>query len=165
MYRACIAIVDASRARLFTFERTSGVDGIHEQLIEQHDLVDPARRLRPSDLFSDARPGTGWTAGLSYGFDDRRDAQLEQMDASFARDVVTEITNLIRSSGARRLILCASPNMLGQLRQVGSELRRDGLVLDELPRDLVRLTTPDLRDRLAAYSLLPQLPTRHGLSA
>jgi protein required for attachment to host cells len=163
MNRTCIAIVDASRARLFTFDRTQGGSGIHEQLVEQRDLVDPARRLRPSELLSDSRPGSSRTGGLQFGFDDHRDAHMDRLDTMFARAVVAEIEGLLRSSGARRLILCASPRMLGELRAVGNGLRREGLLIDELPRDLVKLTVPKIRERLGAYSLLPPLPHRAGL--
>ena len=143
MNRTCIAIVDASRARLFTFDRTQGGSGIHEQLVEQRDLADPARR--------------------QYGFDDHRDAHMDRLDTTFARAVVAEIESLLRSSGARRLILCASPRMLGELRAAGNGLRREGLLIDELPRDLVKLTVPKIRERLGSYSLLPPLPRRAGL--
>ncbi|HEU4734732.1 MAG TPA: host attachment protein [Kofleriaceae bacterium] len=163
MYRACIAIIDASRARLFTFERIAGVDAPEEQLTEQRDLVNPARRLRPSELFSDSRPGSSRTGDNQFGFDDHRDAHIDQLDIEFARDVVSEIEELLRSSGARRLIVCASPRMLGTLREVGRDLRRDGLVIDELPRDLVKLTPPQVRERLTSYSLLPPPPPRAGL--
>jgi protein required for attachment to host cells len=163
MYRVCIAIIDASRARLFTFERAAGGDAIVEQLMEQCDLVNPARRLRPAALFSDAHPGSNRTGGLQYAFDDHRDAHIDQLDVVFAGAAVAEIEGLLRSSGARRLILCASPRMLGTLREVGRELQRDGLIVDELPRDLVKLTPPQVRERLASYGLLPTPPPRVGL--
>jgi protein required for attachment to host cells len=163
MYRACIAIVDASRARLFTFERVAGVDAPEEQLMEQSDLVNPGRRLRPSELFSDSGPGSSRTSGLQYGLDDHRDAHIDELDTGFARDVIAEIERLLQSSGARRLILCSSPRMLGTLREVGRDLRRDGLAIDELPRDLVKLTPPQVRERLASYNLLPPPPPRVGM--
>ena len=147
MNRTCIAIVDASRARLFTFDRTQGGSGIHEQLVEQRDLADAARR----------------TGGLPFGFGDHRDAHTDRLDTPFPRAVVAEIERLLRSSGARRLILCASPRMLGELRAAGNGLRREDLLIDELPRDLVKLTVPQIRDRLGSYSLLPPLPRRAGL--
>jgi hypothetical protein len=53
--------------------------------------------------------------------------------------------------------------MLGTLREVGRELRRDELIIDELPRDLVKLTPPQVRERLASYGLLPPSPPRVGL--
>jgi protein required for attachment to host cells len=159
MIRVCIAIVDASRARLFTFERSAEADGIHEQLVEHRELVDPARRQRPSELFSDSRPGSGRTGALQYAFDDHRDAAIERMDTMFARTTLAKLLELVRSSAARRLIICASPRMLGELRDASGELRNTGLVIDEMPRDLSKLTAPQIRDRLASYGLLPpQLP-------
>ena len=143
MNRICIAIADASRARLFTFDRTQGGSGIHEQLVEQRDLADTARR--------------------QSGFDNHHDAHIDRLDTPFARAVVAEIEGLLRSSGAHRLILCASPRMLGELRAAGNGLRREGLLIDELPRDLVKLTVPKIRERLGSYSLLPPLPRRAGL--
>ena len=68
MNRTCIAIVDATRARLFTFDRTQGASGVHEQLVEQRDL------------------------------DDHRDAPpTPRLDTAFARAVVNEIGVLLRS--------------------------------------------------------------------
>lgn len=158
MYRACIAVVDASRARLFTLERNAGEGDLHEELLEQRDLVNPARRQRPSELFSESRPGTSRTGGRQYAFDDHRDAHIAELDAEFSRAVAGELAGLIESTHARRLILCASPRMLGHLREVGRELHRDMLVIDEVPRDLVKLTPTELRDQLASYGLLPAPP-------
>jgi protein required for attachment to host cells len=155
MYRTCIAVVDASRARLFTLNRTSDVEGVHEELLERSDLVNLARRQRPSDLFSDTRPGTNRTGDLSYSFDDHRDAHVRELDADFSRRVIAELLELIRSEGTQRLILCASPRMLGELRAAGPELHRGALVIEEIPRDLVKLTPAQLRDHLESYGLLP----------
>jgi protein required for attachment to host cells len=150
MYRACIVVVDASRARLFTFERTSDGEGLHEQLSERRDLVSPARRMRASELFS---PDTG-----QYQRTDHREAHVAAYDAEFARAIVAEVVDLIHASPVQRLILCASPRMLGTLREVGGELRRGGVPIDELPRDLVKLSAAELREHLASHGLLPVLP-------
>jgi protein required for attachment to host cells len=157
MYRACIIVVDASRARLFTFERTSDGEGLHEQLSERRDLVSPARRMRASELFSDDQ-GSSRTGPLHYGLGDGGDGYIEALDAEFARAIVAEAVELIRSSPVQRLILCASPRMLGTLREVGGELRRSGVPIDELPRDLVKLSVAELREHLASHGLLPVLP-------
>jgi len=165
MYRACIAVVDASRARLFTYERSSEAEGVSEEMTEQRDLVNPARRLRPSQLFSDTRPGSSRTGNLQYGLDDHRDAHIDELDAEFARTVIGEIAALLRSSRPERLILCASPHMLGELRKASTTLTHDPLVIDEVPRDLVKLTPPELRDQLTSYGLLPAPPARPHRSA
>ncbi|MGE5184735.1 MAG: host attachment protein [Acidobacteriota bacterium] len=158
MYRACIAIADATRARVFAFERTADVSGVHEELIEQADLVNPARRRRPSELFSDSRPGSSRTGTRGFAFDDHRDAHVDKLDDEFAAATVTEIRRILREAKAHRLIVCASPRMLGALRV--AELRHDGVAIDELPRDLVKLTISQLRDALASYGLLPPPPPR-----
>jgi protein required for attachment to host cells len=163
MYRACIAVVDASRARLFTYERANDAEGLSEHLIEEHDLVNPARRLRPVDLFSDSRPGLGRSGNLQYGLDDHREAHLDQLDAKFSRAIVDQLVAMLRANHAQRLILCASPNMLGELRDAGAELRRGELAIDEVDRDLVKLTPAQLRDRLTDYGLLPARPPRAGM--
>jgi protein required for attachment to host cells len=155
MYRTCIAVVDASRARLFTLNRTSDVEGVHEELLERSDLVNLARRQRPSELFSDSRPGTNRTGGLHYAFDDRRQAHIRELDADFSQRIIAELLELIRCEHTQRLILCASPRMLGELRDAGRDLRRGTLVIEEIPRDLVKLTPPQLRDQLESYGLLP----------
>jgi hypothetical protein len=84
MYRACIAIVDATRARLFTFERATEPDAMRDELHEHTDLANPALRA----------------AGIP---------------------------------------------------------RRDGLVVDEVPRDLVELRPANIRDQLAAYGSCPRV--------
>ena len=127
MYRACIAIVDATRARLFSFERTAGAEGPHDELSEHTDLVNPARR----------HPG----------------GHANTLDAEFARAIVAAIERELRATSVRRLIVCASPKMLGELR--GATPHAEGLVIDELPRDLVKLTAPQIRDQLASHGLLP----------
>jgi len=52
--------------------------------------------------------------------------------------------------------------MLGVLRELGEDLHHPGLTIEELPRDLVKLTVPELRDHLASYGSLPKLPPRPG---
>jgi len=162
MYQACIVIADASRARLFQFERTAAPEGLHEQLSELSDLVNPARRLRPSELFSDSGPGANHTGPHGYTFDDHRDDHVAQMDADFAQSIATEVMRL--AIGVDRLIICASPRMLGQLRDAIGTVRRPGLTVDEVPRDLVKLTPPQIRDQLTSYGLLPAQPPRPAFS-
>ena len=158
MYTVCIATVDASRARLFAYERASDGGELHEKITELCDLVNPARRLRPAQLFSDSRPGSSRTSGQQFGFDDHRDAHIDELDAAFSRIVVTAIAEQLAAHQGQRLIVCASPRMLGELREAGSELRRGSLAIDEVPRDLVKFSPTELRDRLAAYGLLPPRP-------
>lgn len=160
MYRACIVVADASRARLFQFERSQEAEGLRETLVETRDLVDPARRLRPSTLFSDSRPGTNRTGNLQYALDDHRDASIDRLDATFAREIVDAVAEMVRAHPVQRIVVCASPNMLGTLRRAGEDVLPSTVTVDQLSRDLVKLTPTELRDQLASYGFLPAVPTR-----
>ncbi len=163
MSRTCIAVVDATRARLFTFDRSDEPGGVREALAERADLVNPARRRTPSELFSDTRTNTSRTGGKYYGLDDHRDAHVDELDTEFAREVSDAIAQLVRDSGATHVILCASPRMLGMLR--ATELQHDGIAIDELARDYAKLSPPELRDVLTERGLLPEPPPRPGMAA
>jgi protein required for attachment to host cells len=155
MYRVCIALVDATRARLFTFERvTEGLD-TRESLVERTDFVNPQRRRRPSELFSDTRPGSSRSGHLQYVFDDHRDRHIAEIDDKFARTTMAALRELIDEQPTQRVVISASPRMLGRLRAAAPGLLPDHIVLDEIPRDLVKLSTADVRAELAHRDLLP----------
>ena len=158
MNQTCIAVVDAARARLFTLERSAEAGGLQEHFEERRDLVNPQRRLRPSELFSESRPGSSRIGGRQFAFDDHRDDHIEALDAEFARAVANEMVSLLRQTHANRLIVCASPHMLGELRRAHGELRHAGLAVEEIPRDLVKLTPAELREQLESYGVLPPRP-------
>ncbi len=139
MHRTCIAVIDAARARLFTYDRTADGGDVREELVETADLVNPGRRLAQS---------------RGFPFDDHGDARLAEMDRTFAKQIAAEVRRLTDDPRARRLLLCASPNMLGEMRRV-APFARDGVPVEELARDLVALTTPQLRAQLGEYGLLP----------
>jgi protein required for attachment to host cells len=153
--RTCIAVIDATRARLFTFDRDSEPQGIRERLTEVSDLVDPARRQTPSELFSDSRPGSSRVGPRQYGFDDHRDGHIDHLDLDFCRSIVDELRRVLDRAPCQRLVLCAGPRMLGMLRPLTGSLRRRDLEISEVGRDLAKLTTPQLREHLAASGTLP----------
>lgn len=107
MYRACVAVVESSRARLFTYERSVEVAEQTEQWTEAPDLV------------------------------------LDQLIA------------LLHAADAQRVILCASPRQLEELRQACKELSKEGIAVYEHARDLTTLTSTQVRDYLDAQDLLP----------
>ena len=155
MYRVCIALVDATRARLFTFERVVEGADTREELVERTDLVNPQRRRRPSEVFSDTRPGSSRSGNLQYAFDDHRDHHISQLDDKFARMAMAALRELVDEHPTQRVVLCASPKMLGRLRAATPGLLPDDIALDEMPRDLVKLSPGDVRAELASRDLLP----------
>ena len=159
MHRTCIAVVDATRARLFTLDRSDDSGALRETLAERTDLVNPIRRQTPAQIFSDSRPGTSRIGGRQYAFDDHRDAHIDSLDAGFARAITAAIREALDDTGAERLILCASPRMLGALRLL--DLGHANVAIDELPRDYVKLTPTQIREVLGKQGLLPAVPVRN----
>ncbi len=72
-----------------------------------------------------------------------------------ARDVIAELDQLVRAGNFEHVIVVASPSMLGALRRCDGVLHRGGIVVDEIPRDLAQLTSPQLHDHLAQLHVLP----------
>lgn len=165
MTRTGIVAADATRARLFTFEELAApIDVPAQELRERMTLVDPGRRRRASELFSDSRPGIDRApSGRGFGLDDRRDAARQRMDRDFAADIAASCRELVRAYGCDRLILAASPRMLGFLRELG-EFARIGVELCEIDRNLTHLSDAQLHDYLAKHDLLPARE-RVGLAA
>jgi hypothetical protein len=126
MYSACVAVVDATRGRLFCFHRSANGDGVHETWTEAETL-DNEPRHRNTDLG----------------------------DLDFARFVLARLRELGDEHGAERLILCAAPRMLGHLRTSSRGILRADQEVSEVARDFASLTSSELRTHLADRHVLP----------
>jgi protein required for attachment to host cells len=167
MKRACIATIDAARAKLYTYQEDAQPG---RELVEARDLTNPGRRLKDSEVFSESRPAlkpsglVGPDISGGPGNDDHRDDHIAMMDQKFAKEIVQELDKLARTGGYGHLILIAPPKMLGALRKANGALKRSGVVVDELPNDLSNLTTAQLHEHLASQGMIPSRQ-RAGLSA
>ena len=144
MKPVCIAIVDAAHARLYSYQGDPAV------FREVKDLINPGRRAKDRELFSTTRPGIRNVGGT----DDHRQAHRTHWDHEFAKQIIEECHELARTRGYAHVIFVSSPRMLGELRSVADPLRRDGVLIDELERDLAGLTSPQIHDRLADAHLI-----------
>jgi protein required for attachment to host cells len=160
MERICIVLADAARARLYTFEEREESPGQQVQALEERvDLVNPERRRRPSELFSEPRPGSDRApSGRGFATDDHREAHMRELDRRFACSIVDETARLAHGHGATRVIVAASPHLLGELRLAAGPLRRAHLHLDELDRDLTSFSPSQMHDYLADCGLMPARP-------
>lgn len=162
MKRACIAIVDAAHARLYSYEQ---IEQDEPTLHERRVLVNPGREAS-KDLFSDSKPGNRWQEGGRGSTDDHRNGHLAMLDEKFAKIVVEELERIVREQGFPHVILVASPKMLGVLRGVTNGLRRADIRIDEIAQDLAWLTPPQVHDHLAAMNLIgprPRAPIARGV--
>jgi protein required for attachment to host cells len=155
MKRACIAIVDAARARIYTYDPAES-NGVHaasdRTLHEEVDLVNPGRRGH--DLFSTTKPGVKRIVPGGGSTDDHREAHFDQLERNFARQIVDEVDRISRERGFTRVILVTPPKMLGELRKVDRTLQRPEMTVEYLERDLARLTSPQIHDHLAELRMI-----------
>jgi protein required for attachment to host cells len=109
--------------------------------------------------FSDSMPRA---PGQPFHFgtkDDHRTDNLANQDMRFAKIVIDEIVKVVREQAFGRVVLVASPEMLGELRELHDVLRHDGeVVVDEVAQDLAWLTSPQVHDHLAAMKLVDPRP-------
>jgi protein required for attachment to host cells len=167
MKRALIATIDAAKARIWLYQEQTN-PGF--ELTEIADLDNPGRRLADRDLYSETRPGLKGTGGLrrttvggshsdqgapGAGSDYHRDAHRDEMDGRFAKLIVDELDDQVTRRKLGHLVVCASPRMLGTLRTASGALHRDGLVFEEIDKDLSNLTTAQLHDYLANAGIVP----------
>jgi len=151
MKRACIAVVDGASARIYLY---NDGDGEKPTLTEVKDLANPGRRARDEALFSETKPGVRAQSGGRGSTDDHRDAHRAGWDAEFSEAVISEVDVYAKEQKLGHVILVASPKMLGHLRRFDVLLRKHGMVVDEIERDLARLTLPQIHDHLAAMHVI-----------
>jgi protein required for attachment to host cells len=151
--RACIAIIDSTRARICEYDERNAPG---EELHEVSDKVNPGRR-HIAGMFEDTEAGEriGGPSSHQQATDDHREGYVEGRDQKFARELVEEIDRIVRGGAFTHLVLIAAPRMLGELRKYDGALRREGLKLDEIERDLGGLSDPQLHDHLAHAGILP----------
>jgi protein required for attachment to host cells len=97
--------------------------------------------------------------GIHEQFVEREDLinpQRFQTLLQFAHVVGREIARFVRDAHAPRLVVCASPRMLGAIRRELGDLHRAGVLIEDIPRDVSGLSAREIRDHLVRYKLLPQ---------
>lgn len=166
--RTCVVLADGARARLLTYRWQSGDEEELGALTERCDLVNPNHRLRAGDVHSETRPGLQRAApgGPGHATDDHRTRHREQEEKRFAAEVARAIGELCQKMGHCRLLMIATPHLLGEVRAVLAkhpDWTRAVVEQVERNRDLSQLTEPQVHDWLAANDLLPPRP-RPGLS-
>jgi protein required for attachment to host cells len=155
MEEQLIAVIDGARARFFNVGTRVTPSGEEKnKLVEVETLINPAHRIKDSELYSESRPGLrkAFAGGPGHGVDDRRDAHAEESDRKFAKLVLEKMAELIRDRDVKFAILAAGPMMLGHLREHRGLLPR--VEIGELPKHLTELSAHDLCLRLEADGLI-----------
>jgi protein required for attachment to host cells len=150
-----VLVSDSRRGRVLQLTRDS--EAGTSELIELATMVHAGRRMRPSEKFSEPRPGLrqAQRGGPVHGVDDRRDSNMDEHDRQFARDVVERAASAIGNPAGEAVIVAASEHMLGLLRPELSRLLADARVT-ELPLNISSLTIPQIHDELSKRDLIPE---------
>jgi protein required for attachment to host cells len=164
MTQTCIVVLDAARARLFSYQPEGGSEPGRPGLSELSELVNEGRREHGK--FSDTKPGNRWQEGGRGSTDDHRDAQIADHDEKFVKRVLGEVAQQVQDQGFAEVILIAGPKLLGVVRSLGRVAPR-GVAVVEIAQDLSWMTPPQLHDHLADKDLIgvrsrmPVQPTSH----
>jgi hypothetical protein len=166
--RFCVLVADSARARILVIAGgDADLEPTRSALTEVAALTSPERRARDSELFSDPRPGLRRAGphGPRHGTDDHRERERREARRRLAELAAAEADAVCRRTGASRLVVAASPAMLGLLRPALDRCSgASPLARVERARDLSMLTPPAIHDALAQAGLLPPR-TRLGLEA
>lgn len=158
MTNNCVIVAGGNKARFFalqdveTPELESGPN-----LRELTGMVNSDRQLPDQVQWSDNKSGRNRTRqGATHGYDDHRSQHADEYERRFARDVATEAARVAREENAARVVLVAQKRMLGFLRDHLDPLVKTGVQVQELAKDLHKLSPRDLHEHLANAALLPR---------
>ena len=152
-----VAVIDGAKARIFVVEFEEEAVGRRRRskLVEIADMVQPGRRARAQEQFSESRPGlrkSGSNGVTGHGVDDHRDANSANADRKFIAEVFANIGRRANEHNHACVIVAAGPEMLGHTR---NERHRLGNVeVIELPKQLTGLSPHEIHTKLTASGLL-----------
>jgi protein required for attachment to host cells len=93
--------------------------------------------------------------GPSHGYDDHRLKHDEEFDRRFARKVLERASGIAQANQARYVVLVAPARMLGLLRQEFDIIRKGGMKVHILAKDMTKFPPKKIHDHLAKIQVLP----------
>ncbi|NEP18744.1 MAG: host attachment protein [Leptolyngbya sp. SIO4C1] len=157
MSRYLVAVIDGTQARFLTLEPVE-FEG-HESgpnLVEHSGLHSAAKEMQGQELWANVKTGRNrGSSGQAHGYDDHRQNHLIEFERRFAQSIAGRLAELAQVHQARQLILVAEPQILGLMREAMSAHSLRQLSVQDIAKDLCRLSPRALHDYLAERSLLP----------
>jgi protein required for attachment to host cells len=150
----CVVVADGARARFLFVMRGRARDEATVRLEEVEDLINPVRQMTDTEVFSEPRPGIrARLGGQPQTLDDHREHHDEEFERRFARMIAAKLMEVAVQARSPRVVLVAEPKMLGYLRK---ELpARTAFSVDQVAKDLSKLSFTELHDHLALEGLIP----------
>lgn len=146
-----ILTADRRRARIFAAERPRSSELTEVEAFVQPDASLPDReRVEPPP----GRQHNGGNVATRHGVDSRS-SEREKSTTKFVRDIVNRLEKAHHKGEFSKLVLVASPDVLGSIRaQLSNDLKQD--VTFELDKELTTLRPHELRNHLP-QALAPSL--------
>lgn len=136
-----VVVADASRARIFESRRRG------MELIERDTLLHPEARLKTADIMSDHEGTVMDRAGEGQRRSDPRTTPRDVEEEKFAREVASFLDKSRAVNEFDQLIIAASPNFLGNLRQrVSDQVTK--CIVETVNKDYSRLPKEEIAQRL-----------------
>ncbi|MBS3780670.1 MAG: host attachment protein [Desulfovermiculus sp.] len=143
-YKAWVVVADSSRARIFGAKNRSG------DLIELEDMYHPESRMRDSELQTD-KPGRMYSMQGEFRSAAEQTPARKVEAERFAQSLAEYLDKKHHEQQFDHLLLVASPNFLGQLRNEFRE-RLHKAVSKEINKDISNLKkAEDIRKHLPDY--------------
>jgi protein required for attachment to host cells len=154
----CVIVTGGAHARFFTLEPVEFPElESGPRLIECGKIVNPEKEIAGRDLYTDSKMGRGHAphGGSAHGYDDHRSKHDKEFDRRFARKVLKKASSLAQANQARYVVLVAPANMLGLLRQELEIIRKGGIKVHILAKDMAKFHPKKIHDYLAKVQVLP----------
>ena len=144
MKQTMIVVADSTRARIFTTESASSA------LNEIDVMVHPESREHDREITSDLPgKGTGVDSSAGHAFQGETDPKKHEL-VEFTRSISSYLENTRNANKLSRLLIVASPPVLGELRAHLSSSIKEKIVF-ELDKNLTQHSAVDIRDHLPKY--------------
>jgi protein required for attachment to host cells len=159
-----VAAIDGSKAR-FLILAAAGVPGLDpiSQLIEYDGITLPEGELLGEELWSSTKTGRNrGPKGQSHSYDDHREHHELEFERHFAREIASQMNQLLQEHQIRKVLLVAAPQILGIMREALTSALPHTIQITDLNKDLTQLTAYEIHKYLAEKALLPA-PQREGI--
>jgi protein required for attachment to host cells len=143
MNNTWIVVADASRARFFAADKSTGA------LQEFEDFSNPQARLHEGDLVSDKSGRDSDRNGASHGFGSANRAKQETANR-FASELCAHLEAGRQRKAFGKLYVLGAPAFLGMMRKHQSAGVRE-LISDEIAKDLTTQPAERIRAQLPKY--------------
>ena len=154
----CVVVASGAQARFFILEPAEFPElGIGPNLVDRGKLINPEKEIARRDLYTDSKTGRGRAphGGPSHGYDDHRSQHEDELERRFARKVLEKTRRVAEANKARCVMLVAPARMQGLLRQHLDIIRKRGMEVHGLAKDMTKFSPKQIHDYLAREQLLP----------